>query len=109
MAGSYGSCIFNFTSNLCTICHSGYTDLHSYQNAQAFPFLDVFANMWYLVLLADSHSNRYKVYRFCSSPIKKCKEIGATTLNNILFNLILLFQNVISIKLLMRYLTFWSY
>lgn len=74
MAGSYGICIFNFLSNLYTICHGGYTNLHSYQNAQAFPFLDIFANMLYLVFFADSHSNRYKVCRFCSSHIKNVKE-----------------------------------
>ena len=46
-------------------------NLHSYQNAQAFPILDIFANMLYLVFFVDSHSNRY---RFCSSHIKNVEK-----------------------------------
>ena len=93
MAGSYGSSIFDFLSNLYSVWHSGYTDLHSHQQCTrvAFsihlhiPFLHIFANTLFLVFLLIAILTGMRYVGFVVVTLKKYKETGAINLNNMLY------------------------
>ena len=52
IAGSSGSSIFSFLVNLHVVFHHGWTNLHSTNSAEGFPFLHTLANICHFLMIA---------------------------------------------------------